>query len=57
VTSAGPLTHIEVLVDRTSIEVFGNHGEISLTRCILPSRDGISVDCRGGPATFGPLKI
>ena len=57
VTTQGPLTHIEVLVDRTSIEVFGNHGEVSLTRCVLPARDGISLDCRGGQATFGPIKI
>jgi len=57
VSTQGPLTHIEVLVDRTSIEVFANHGEVSLSRCVLPARDGISLDCRDGPATFGPLKI
>ena len=57
VATQGPLAHIEVLVDRTSIEVFGNHGEVSLSHCVLPIRDGISLDCRGGPATFGPMKI
>jgi fructan beta-fructosidase len=53
----GELTYVEVLVDRTSIEAFANHGEVSLSRCMLPMREGISLDCRGGPATLDSLKI
>ena len=29
----------------------------SLSRCFLPSREGISLGCRGGPATLSSLKV
>jgi hypothetical protein len=54
---SGALTYVEILVDRASVEVFANHGEASLSRCFLPSREGISLECRGGPATLQSLKI
>jgi fructan beta-fructosidase len=53
----GELTYVEVLIDRTSIEAFANHGEASLSRCFLPTREGISLDCRDGPTALDSLKI
>jgi sucrose-6-phosphate hydrolase SacC (GH32 family) len=55
--TAEPLTYVELLVDRTSIEVFGNHGEVSLSRCILPAGGGISMDYKGDAGSIGPVKI
>ena len=54
---AGELTYIEILVDRTSIEVFANHGEATLSRCFLPTREGISLECHGGTATLKSIKV
>jgi fructan beta-fructosidase len=56
-TTLEPLQHVEVLVDRTSLEVFGNNGEVSLSRCILPTRDGIAMEIHGGQVTLGAMKI
>jgi sucrose-6-phosphate hydrolase SacC (GH32 family) len=52
----GELKNVEILVDRTSIEVFANDGEISLSRCYLPTESGLSVRSDGAP-TFQSLKI
>jgi sucrose-6-phosphate hydrolase SacC (GH32 family) len=30
---------LELLIDRTSVELFGNDGEVALTSCFLPSAD------------------
>ena len=40
------------LVDRTSIELFGNDGAFSFTACYLPdnSQSGISISAKGGDA-------
>jgi fructan beta-fructosidase len=54
---SGELTYVEILVDRTSVEAFANHGEASLSRCFLPSHGGVSLECHGGPATLQSLKI
>jgi fructan beta-fructosidase len=54
---AGDLTYVEILVDRTSIEAFANHGEASLSRCMLPTHEGIALECHGGPATLQSLKV
>lgn len=54
---AGELTHLEILVDRTSIEAFANHGEASLSRLILPQNQGVWLECHGGPVTLLSLKI
>jgi sucrose-6-phosphate hydrolase SacC (GH32 family) len=42
------LKTLEILVDRTSIEVFGNDGEASLAACFLPSGDDLSIQCSKG---------
>jgi fructan beta-fructosidase len=54
---SGELTQVEILVDRTSIEAFANHGETSLSRLILPQTEGIWLECNGGPATLQSLKV
>ncbi|MDB6067500.1 MAG: hypothetical protein JWR26_3708 [Pedosphaera sp.] len=48
---------VEILVDRTSIETFVNHGEISSTRFVLPSENGLSVKAEGGPVTIQSLNV
>jgi fructan beta-fructosidase len=43
---------IEILVDRASIEVFGNGGKVALTSCFVPSagNDGLEVFATGASA-------
>ena len=48
---------VEVLVDRTSIEVFVNHGEVSSTRSILPKKDGIELRAEGGAVEVRSLTV
>ncbi|MBM4032594.1 MAG: hypothetical protein FJ291_12520 [Planctomycetes bacterium] len=43
---------LELLVDRTSIEAFGNDGEASLSACFLPSDAPLALKC-----TRGTLKV
>ena len=51
--------HLRILVDRTSIEVFVNHGEISGTNCILPkeTESPPSLYVNGGDAIIKSLKV
>ncbi|BDI30740.1 2,6-beta-D-fructofuranosidase [Capsulimonas corticalis] len=42
-TVQGALTFVEVLIDRTSIEVYANHGEASTSTCFLPNDSGLSL--------------
>jgi fructan beta-fructosidase len=56
-TTMSPLQDVEILVDRTSIEIFGNHGEISLSRCILPKDSGVAFTAQGGPVTVSAFTI
>ena len=37
---------LRILVDRTSIELFGNKGELSMSSCFLPSEIFTNVRCR-----------
>jgi hypothetical protein len=58
---AEPLRGLEIIVDRTSIEVFANNGEFSYSRCFLPDAGGITLAAAGGavgvhPATVHPLR-
>jgi fructan beta-fructosidase len=48
---------VEILVDRTSIETFVNHGEISSTRFVLPHENGLSVKAEGGSVNIQSLTI
>jgi levanase/fructan beta-fructosidase len=54
---SGELTHVDILVDRTSIEAFANHGEASLSGLILPQNQGVMVETTGGPVTLQSLKV
>jgi sucrose-6-phosphate hydrolase SacC (GH32 family) len=45
---------LQVLVDRTSLEVFGNDGRVSLTSCFLPKADNRSLEMF---ATGGAVKV
>jgi levanase/fructan beta-fructosidase len=50
---------IRALVDRTSLEAFGNGGRVSLTGCFLPLQKerAVSAFARGGPATLVTMRI
>lgn len=49
--------HVELLIDRGSVETFVNGGELSSTRFILPKSDGVSVTAKGGSALVPNLKV
>ena len=55
--AAGPIEAVEILVDRASIEVFVNRGEISLSRFVLPKENGLSVKAEGGAAMLESLRV
>ncbi|GAA1571484.1 MULTISPECIES: glycoside hydrolase family 32 protein [Kribbella] len=38
---SGRLRTVRVLIDRTSVEVFANDGEVSISRCYLPAGSGL----------------
>ena len=62
---SGPLVpqdgkiRLHVLVDRISIEAFGNNGELSMTSYFLPELDNadIGIYAEGGTATLVSLKV
>ena len=43
---------LRMLLDRASLEVFGNLGQVSLTSCFLPPQDNLKLEihAKGGPA-------
>ena len=51
--------HLRVLLDRASIEVFGNHGEADLSGIFFPHPEnrGLSLVAEGGAATLDRLEI
>ena len=62
---SGPLApqdgkiRLHILVDRISIEAFGNNGELSMTSYFLPELDNadIGIYAEGGTATLVSLKV
>jgi sucrose-6-phosphate hydrolase SacC (GH32 family) len=50
---------IRILVDRTTVEVFGNDGEIVMPACFLPKDSdlGLTMFSTGGAARVGSLKV
>ena len=54
---SSPLQSFDVLIDRTSIEAFANDGEASLSKCFLPTENGLSLRSTGGIATLKRLKL
>lgn len=47
--------NLELLVDRTSIEAFGNDGEVSITDCIKATDAAMSIKCVKGGITVDTL--
>ncbi len=54
---SGPLKKAEILVDRTSIEVFAGDGEISVSRCFLPASGSLRVSAAGGAVAVSDLTL
>jgi fructan beta-fructosidase len=52
-----PIKTVEILVDRTSIEAFINHGELSASRCILPKGTGVSLKAEGDQVVIHSLTV
>ncbi len=48
---------VELLLDRGSLEVFVNHGEISSTRYAKPSAEGISLAAEGGEVVIRSIAV
>ena len=50
---------LRLLVDRTSLEVFGNEGQISMTSCFLPAADdhALGIYADGGSAKIVSLTV
>jgi len=50
---------LQILVDRTSLEVFGNDGKVSMTSCYLPDPKNQSLElyAMGGAAKIISLKV
>jgi levanase/fructan beta-fructosidase len=54
---ADQIKTVELLVDRTSIEVFVNRGEISLTKFVLFKENGLSLKAKGGSIAIESLTV
>ncbi|MCC6444640.1 MAG: GH32 C-terminal domain-containing protein [Armatimonadetes bacterium] len=48
---------LRLLVDRASLELFGNGGRVSMTSCFLPGEGGLEMIASGGPAKVVSLEI
>jgi sucrose-6-phosphate hydrolase SacC (GH32 family) len=50
---------LRVLVDRTSLEVFGNQGTVSMSSCFLPEAEAppLGLHCAGGKAWIMSLEV
>jgi sucrose-6-phosphate hydrolase SacC (GH32 family) len=61
--TAGPLElkdgrlTMRLLVDRASVEVFGNEGKLSLSSCFVPQAEGLEAYCTGGNVRIVSLKV
>ena len=51
--------HLRILLDRTSIEVFGNNGRVYIPRCIMPKDDNrsLSASCAKGEVKARFLRV
>ena len=50
---------LRILLDRTSLEVFGNHGRVYIPRCIIPKDDNrsLSASCGNGKVQARFLRV
>jgi len=55
----GGRLHLRILVDRTSLEVFGNDGRAAMTSCFLPkaAEKSLAVYATGGAAKIVSLQV
>jgi sucrose-6-phosphate hydrolase SacC (GH32 family) len=51
------LTKFEVLVDRTSVETFVNDGEVSISKCFLPTESGLYIKAADGRVLIRSLSL
>ncbi len=56
-SSPTPVKHIDILLDRGSIETFVNHGETSSTRFALASSEGVYLQASGGPVLVSSASL
>lgn len=52
----GRLT-MRLLVDRASVEAFGDEGKLSLSSCFVPQAEGLEAYCTGGNVRIASLKV
>lgn len=52
-----PLRTLELLLDRTSLEVFGNDGEVSLSAAFIPVEGDLTMKCTKGEIKIRTLAI
>ena len=57
VSVSGSLENVEILVDRSSVEVFANDGEASLSKCFIPQGSSLAVESTRGSATIRSLRV
>ncbi|MDB6078316.1 MAG: sacC, partial [Akkermansiaceae bacterium] len=53
----GEIRSVEILLDRTSVEVFVNGGELSYTTCMLPQSDELTVKAEGQTVEVPEMKV
>ena len=51
------LTKLDILVDMTSVEVFANDGEASLTACVQPGHHELTLTASGADCTIERLEV
>ena len=51
------LTKLDILLDRTSIEVFANDGELSLAAALVPSGNDLDIECTKGEIRLESLVV
>ncbi|MET9274339.1 glycoside hydrolase family 32 protein [Kribbella sp. NPDC003557] len=52
-----PLTKLDILVDTTSVEVFANDGEASLTACVQPGHFELTLTASGADCAIERLDV
>ena len=53
----GTVSTFEILIDRTSAELFVNDGLVSVSSCFLPTDNNFNIDCKAGSITIESMVI
>lgn len=48
---------LRILIDRTSVELFGNEGRVSMSSCFIPVSEEFSLTCEGGPLDISQIEV